>query len=658
MKYYNGSEWKSEDLASPTEDGLMPKEDKATLDSASQYGKEFLTNTDAGEARDNLGLSTGATSPTGISSELDSGNQTNPRVWSPKTIVDYVEEGNIANLDEAKSYTDTAINSAKYVANVKDFGAVGNGTTDDTPAFQAAMDTLTSGGKLVVPGGGEYLLKSQVWIRDNVTVEAYGAVLRKKAGNSSYAAFQGASTRGKGYGAGASNISFLGGTYRGQFGSSGSGISITLHHSDSVTIKDITFEESVWNGHSVDLGGCSNVFIDNITVKGFAGFNSKPYSEAIQIDYSTAIGMPEDDPNSFDGLPTVNLTLQNSKFLPDTINGTDYPAPNMIGNHSRVEGMQIKNINILNNYIEGARETIDLTEGMSGYFCGWIHLFHAKNVLISGNVFKGKEGQLGTQVINMRPPSTGTALADVAVPGAASVSIPVFSPTNIRIINNVFQDFKSTDSQTMIYILGTSSVPSSGIKVESNVFSQCSSESSDYTSSGPTCININRSNGTSIKSNSFISCHFPIKLYYESYPVIEGNTSDRHTCMIANIDYSNNISVTSNVFCGNGGIWARGAQNYIISNNIFKSRVSAVGDTSGGTFLAINAAKNFIASNNTFQNMSGNTYTTRAFDVYGSSQAGRIINNIGTGTFSTAFAVIASNSSTTVTESGSVVGVD
>lgn len=544
------------------------------------------------------------------------------------------------------------------VVNVKDFGAVGNGTTDDTPAFQAAMDTLTSGGKLVVPGGGEYLLKSQVWIRDNVTVEAYGAVIRKKAGNTSYAAFQGASTRGKGYGAGPSNIAFLGGTYRGQFGSSGSGISITLHHSQNVTARDVTFEQAIWNGHAFDLGGCDNVVIDNCVFKGFAGYNSKPYSEAVQIDYSTAIGMPEDDVNSFDGLPSINVTIQNSKFLPLTVGENSYPAPNMVGNHNRVEGMQIKNIKILNNYIEGARETIDLTEGISGYFCGWIHLFHAKDVLISGNTFKGKEGQLGTQVINMRPPSTGTALKDVAVPGASSVSIPVFSPTDIRIIGNVFQDFKSTDSQTMIYLLGTSSVPSSGIKIESNVFRDCSSESSEYTESGPTCLNINRSNGTTIKSNSFISCHMPIRVSYENYLVIEGNTSDRHTNMCGSIDYSSNVSITSNVFRGNGGIWSRQAQNYLISNNIFKSGVSAVGSSLGGALLAINAAKNFIASNNTFQNLSGNTHTTRAFDVYGSSQSGKIVGNISIGEFSTAFARIASDSATSVTEVDTLTGVE
>lgn len=52
------------------------------------------------------------------------------------------------------------------VANVKDFGAVGDGATDDTLAIQAAIDSLTSGGCVVLPDGGSYLVSKTVGIND------------------------------------------------------------------------------------------------------------------------------------------------------------------------------------------------------------------------------------------------------------------------------------------------------------------------------------------------------------------------------------------------------------------------------------------------------------------------------------------------------------
>jgi hypothetical protein len=49
---------------------------------------------------------------------------------------------------------------------VKDFGAVGDGVTDDTAAIQAAIDSLSAGGVLTVPVGN-YLVSSTITISNN-----------------------------------------------------------------------------------------------------------------------------------------------------------------------------------------------------------------------------------------------------------------------------------------------------------------------------------------------------------------------------------------------------------------------------------------------------------------------------------------------------------
>lgn len=59
------------------------------------------------------------------------------------------------------------INSSDLFVNVKDFGAKGDGTTDDTQAIQNAIDTMTDGGILFFPQGtynilGDLNLKSNV----------------------------------------------------------------------------------------------------------------------------------------------------------------------------------------------------------------------------------------------------------------------------------------------------------------------------------------------------------------------------------------------------------------------------------------------------------------------------------------------------------------
>lgn len=55
-----------------------------------------------------------------------------------------------------------------YVS-VKDYGAVGDGTTDDATAIQSAIDSFASGGTVIIPPGN-YGLGTSIYVKSNITV--------------------------------------------------------------------------------------------------------------------------------------------------------------------------------------------------------------------------------------------------------------------------------------------------------------------------------------------------------------------------------------------------------------------------------------------------------------------------------------------------------
>jgi hypothetical protein len=66
----------------------------------------------------------------------------------------------------------------RQTVSVKDFGAVGDGVTDDSAAIQASFDFLTTGGTVYFPNGVYKLTASGLRIKyDNITIMGYGATL-------------------------------------------------------------------------------------------------------------------------------------------------------------------------------------------------------------------------------------------------------------------------------------------------------------------------------------------------------------------------------------------------------------------------------------------------------------------------------------------------
>jgi polygalacturonase len=72
--------------------------------------------------------------------------------------------------------------------NVRDFGAVGNGTTNDTPAIQRAINAATAaeGGGIVVFPSGTYQSRNTIQMRSNVTLRVDAGATIRGASNDDY----------------------------------------------------------------------------------------------------------------------------------------------------------------------------------------------------------------------------------------------------------------------------------------------------------------------------------------------------------------------------------------------------------------------------------------------------------------------------------------
>ena len=76
----------------------------------------------------------------------------------------------------------------RYVFNVMEYGATGDGSTDDTAAIQATWDAMTTGGTMVIPPGNYRLASSLIFVNGSdigsvhIAILASGAIFEPDAG--------------------------------------------------------------------------------------------------------------------------------------------------------------------------------------------------------------------------------------------------------------------------------------------------------------------------------------------------------------------------------------------------------------------------------------------------------------------------------------------
>lgn len=267
------------------------------------------------------------------------------------------------------------------------FGAYGDNTHDDTDAFA----TMFSKNKnIVLRKDATYLLNSSgqnkiFVLKNNMQINLNGATI---VSNYKYTfrnfdvSEDSFVTRYKGNG----NISISNGTIK--------YACFTFNHADGINISNVNFVDSAAL-HAIQVGGCKNVVIEDCNFKGLL-YGGSGVPDCINIECMDYTGQPYFDSNArtYDLTPTVDTTVRNCRFTPDSSNSTYNYMGDGVGTHYVPMNDQViacepfDNIKVIGNYIEA--------NGKYAIRCNnW------KNSVIADNVFTSDYGiQMATQYMS------------------------------------------------------------------------------------------------------------------------------------------------------------------------------------------------------------------------------------------------------------------
>ena len=370
-------------------------------------------------------------------------------------------------------------------ADVLDFGAVGDGATDDAQAFQAAMDSLgvAGGGVLIIPAG-TYLINNIVQLRDNVTIIGHGAILTKTAGP--YSLFVSLSGKEQGYGSGVRNVAVSGLTFLGPpYDERYLFCPFALHHAQDVTVEECAFIQTQGIGHNMDLCGCKGITVRNCVFRGaYNSLGTPGYNKAetIQLDQSRPGSLTYDDhPDSYDALYTRDVVVENCRFEPLEFHGDAYPCPNPIGAHAVRENHFYENVTFTGNIIidpveDPSNDDLD-EEPRKESFKGVLHFPAVRNLTIEGNQFTLSMPR-SVRVVSIFSVDYGPLDLDPRDPAVQDYFDPIASEA-ITIRNNTFSGFMpSADNvaQEAIWIRGVPDGEVRDVEISGNTMTDLRAE--------------------------------------------------------------------------------------------------------------------------------------------------------------------------------------
>lgn len=246
-------------------------------------------------------------------------------------------------------------------ANVVDFGAKVDGTTDDATAIQDALDSLSQTGGIIYFPHGTYKINAPVYFYSNQTLLfESGAKVRAGVSGQTHLFGSYVTTAMTAYN-GTHDVIIRGATFDGSAYNSNT-LLLGMAHAKNILIENCSFINPYGLAHNMEINSSCYVKVKNCYFN--RGSNTGSDGEVIQLDRATS-GVYPDSINT-DGTNCKHIDIYENVFNANTAS----PA---IGNHSGTPDIVNIHDNAFVSYT-GTRGAIDLS---------------ATNVSIYSNVFDG-----------------------------------------------------------------------------------------------------------------------------------------------------------------------------------------------------------------------------------------------------------------------------
>ncbi|MFE0762630.1 right-handed parallel beta-helix repeat-containing protein [Streptomyces smyrnaeus] len=310
-----------------------------------------------------------------------------------------------------------------------EYGATGDGTTDDAPALQAALDAArdAGGGWIIVPPGTYRCatLPLRIYRRTRLTL-AQGATLLRGAPETFL--LNGDASQAHGGYTGHGDLIIEGGVWdmRATDAPTDPDMCISIGHARNVVIRDLEIRD-VGGYHAIELNSTKHATVANCSFRGYLDTGGRAFSEAVQIDLAGRASLFGGF-GPYDSTPTEDVVMRDCYVGPSGTAGT-VPWPSGIGSHSATWGRWHRRIRVADNTFEQCSQY-----AVKPYI--W------EESTIIGNNFKQCGGGVWARTLDSSKtadrtdadgvdrgssqPSTGLVIADNVFTDGGSYSEPVY----------------------------------------------------------------------------------------------------------------------------------------------------------------------------------------------------------------------------------------
>ncbi|MFF0432255.1 NosD domain-containing protein [Streptomyces sp. NPDC004327] len=309
-----------------------------------------------------------------------------------------------------------AATGSGVVVDVTAYGAAGDGSGDDSAAFQKALDAVKAvpgGATLLIPPG-TYPIGISLVLGAGTTVLAYGATIFRTKDSGALVKNFDSVIQVHGY-EGAGSVAVLGGTWdmRGAAHPAQSD-AMGFAHCDGVLVKDCTIVDTP-SAHAVELNAVRNAAVVNCVFDGYhAGDGASPTTkEAVQITCATEGNLPAP---AYDLTTCEDVLVTGCTLRAGTTTG---PYGALCGDHRGAKGKSHRRIRVIGNTVEKS--------GAYG-----VHVADWQDSVVADNTISG----VALHGIYLNSPQgnalsgitvTGNTVRSVDGSGGITVSVPKFA---------------------------------------------------------------------------------------------------------------------------------------------------------------------------------------------------------------------------------------